>query len=427
MTNRKISPATSLYAPLPFIIPEKLSLGNGVAAYLVNGGTEQIVKVEILFEAGSYFQNKPLVAFSTASLLKSGTKTKTAAQISEIFDFFGVYLHTEALKDLVIVSLFVLQKYLEPALELLKEIISEPVFVQKELDIVLQNRKTQYIVDSSKVKTLAGRQFRELLFGSNHPYGYRLQITDFDNVTREDLISYHQKWIQPHNFTIVVSGNLPDNLHGLLFKHFGAANWPANHHLPEKPSYTIADQARQRTLIPKEDSLQSAIQLGKRTINRSHPDFHRLVITNALLGGFFGSRLMKNIRQEKGFTYDISSTLVSLVRETYFFVRTQVGVEVCQEALDQIYHELKSLRNLPAGPDELQTLKNSMAGNFLRSFDGPFAQAGRLKEILFLGEDPANFEKFLVELKNCTPEIIMQTAADYLHEDSMIEVVAGKI
>jgi zinc protease len=426
MTDRRTPPETSIITHLPFLYPIKRKLGNGVPVYLVEGGTEDIVRVELIFLSGSYHQHKPLVTYAAANLLKSGTFGKTSHQISEILDFYGTFLQIDAQKDIVSVSVFVLKKYLEPVLELLQEIIKQPSYPQHELDILLKNQKHQHIVNSRKVSYLARVHFGEQLFGSGHPYGYRLRKNDFDKIIREDLLVFHQQWIHPGNLNILVSGKLPENMAELLEQNFGDSYWKRPKEQPPEPLYAVHSDGQKKLLIQKDEALQSAIRMGKRIINRSHPDYHRLIIANALLGGFFGSRLMKNVRQDKGFTYGINSALVSLVREGYFFVGTQVGVDVCQPAIEQIYHEIKQLRTEAATSIELQTLKNYLSGNFLRSFDGPFAQAERFKEMLVFNLDATYFDNFLVELKNTTTRSIMETASQYLHEESMIEVVAGK-
>lgn len=426
MTNRQTPPGTSIITHLPFLYPEKRKLGNGVPVYLVEGGTEDIVRVELIFLAGSYHQYKPLVTFMAANLLKSGTSGKSSLEISEILDFYGTFLQIDAQKDIVSVSVFVLKKYLEPVLELLQEIIKQPSYPRHELDILLKNQKHQHIVNSRKVSYLARLHFTEQLFGPEHPYGYRLRKDDFDKISRDDLLVFHKQWIHPGNLNILVSGKLPENMAELLEQNFGASNWKRPIEQPPEPVYEVRANGQKKLLIQKDGALQSAIRMGKRIINRKHPDYQRLLIANALLGGFFGSRLMKNVRQDKGFTYGINSALVSLVREGYFFVGTQIGVEVCQPAIEEINHEIRKLRTEPATPDELQTLKNYLSGNFLRSFDGPFAQAERFKEMLVFDLDTKYFDNFLLVLKNTTPHSIMETASQYLNEESMIEVVAGK-
>ncbi len=427
MINRQQTPATSIITHLPFIVPERGRLGNGVPVYLVEGGTEDIVRVELLFLAGSYHQHKPLVTYSAANLLKAGTTAKTSREISEMLDFYGAHLQVDAQKDLVSVGVYVLKKYLEPVLGMVQEIVVGPSYPQGELDILLKNQKHQHIISIRKVAYLARLHFSEQLFGPQHPYGYRLRKNDFDKISRDDLLAFHKQWIHPGNLNIIASGKLPDNMTSLLEKFFGNSQWERPQMQPPEPVYQVVANGNKKLLIQKDEALQSAIRLGKRTIKRSHPDHHQLMIANALLGGFFGSRLMKNIRQEKGFTYGINSAVISLVRDGYFFVGTQVGVEVCQAAIDQIYQEIRNLRTMPAGEEELTTLKNYLSGSFLRSFDGPFAQADRFKELLVFGITPDYYENFLLELKNTTATSIMETASQYLHEDSLIEVVAGKL
>lgn len=420
-------PKTSLIAPLPFSVPEKRLLRNGVPYYIIHGGTEEIVRIELLFLAGSFFQHKPLVTYSALNLLKAGTARKTSAEISEIIDFYGAYLQIDTQKDIVSVSIFVLNKYLEPLLALLSEMVQKPSFPQSELDILMRNQKHQHIVNSRKVAYIARLHFAERIYGSAHPYGYRLRKNDFDNVERNDLVLFHKQWIHPANLNIIVSGKVPSNAEKLLDAFFGNAEWESPRQNPPEPVYPINANGDRKLLIFKQEALQSAIRIGKRTINRNHYDYHRLVIANALLGGYFGSRLMKNIRQEKGFTYGINSALVSLLRDGYFFIGTQVGTDACQEAVDQIFEEISNLQTKPATASELQSLKNYMSGNFLRSFDGPFALAERFKELLVFGLDKTHFDLFINELKQTTPETIMQTAAQYLCPESMFEVVSGKL
>lgn len=425
MTFRTQAPAIQLPEQLAFDAPEKLRLGNGVPVYLLEGGTEEIVRLELLFLAGSYHQHKPLVTYLAANLLKAGTEERSSVEISEVLDFYGTFLQVEAQKDIVSVSLLVLTKNLEYVLALLQDIIQTPSYPGSELEILLKNKKHQHIINSGKVSYLARLHFAEQLFGPEHPYGYRLRKGDFDQVGREDLLAYHRQWIHPGNLVVIASGRFPSEMMEELESHFGGASWKAPNESGDEPAFAVPLQKADPLFIYRKDALQSAIRVGKRIIERADEDYIRLAITNALLGGFFGSRLMKNIRQEKGYTYGIHSALVSMVREGYFFVSTQVGTEVCKAALEEIYLEIRRLRTEPATAAELNTLKNYLSGNFLRSFDGPFARAERFREMLVFGLKPVHYDLFLKELHEITPETIMETAHKHLHEESMIEVVAG--
>jgi zinc protease len=424
MTDRSIPPLHKPDSSFSFLRPEEIRLGNGLPVYLLEGGTEEVVKVDLVFHAGSFFQLKPLLAYSTANLIKAGSGSMSAKEIDETLDNYGAMFRVNAQKDIVSLSLLALQKHLEPVLGILHDIMLSPAFEEEEMQVMLKNQKQQFLIDSRKVQHLARTYFNELVFGNEHPYGYRLVADDFDRVERRDILDFHKTFFHPGNGFCIVSGRPPAHIRTLLEQHLGDANWQARQP-GAPPAYIASSASEKKVLVQKNDALQSAIRIGRRIINRTHRDYHRLMITNALLGGYFGSRLMQNIRQDKGYTYGINSGLVSLLRDGYFFIATQVGIDVCQQALDQVYVELKNLRTRPATEQELQTLKNYLYGDFLRSFDGPFAQSEQYKEMLVFRMDISYHEGFLKELKHISPEQIMQTAAQYLHEDSMIELVVG--
>jgi zinc protease len=423
--DRKQAPKTDIDTKIPLIEPLEVRLDNGLSVYLLNGGAEEIVKVEVVFHAGSYYQQTPLQAFAVANLLTSGTRSRNLKEINERFDFYGTFLHADAQKDIASFSVFVLQKHLEQVLALFQDIIKYPTFPEEEMAVFLKNKKQQHLVDSQKVSYVARSFFGELLFGQGHPYGYRVDSSDFDKLSTGELLTFHRDYYHPANAFCIVSGNLPPNITDLLNTNLGSLDWPQKAvMMPQRFSTTTASE--KKVLVQKTGALQSAVRIGRRLFNQTHPDYHKLLITNALFGGYFGSRLMQNIRQEKGYTYGIGSNLVSLLRDGYFFIGTEVGVDVCQKAIDEIYLEIKKLRCIPAHEHELSRLKSYLAGDFLRSFDGPFAQSQRYKEILAFRMDVTFFDAFLRELHAITPQQIMQTADKYLHEDSMMELVVGK-
>ncbi|HSV88387.1 MAG TPA: pitrilysin family protein [Bacteroidales bacterium] len=426
MPNRNTPPLVSIVGQLPSLVPELTKLPNQVPVYFLNGGSEGIIKIDLLFLAGSFNQSKPLVAYTMANMLNAGTSDKTSRQIAEQFEFYGTSLQIDTQKDIIIVSVTVLKKHLEPVLDLLGGVMNDPVFPEEEVNIFARNKKSQHLVSTRRIEYLARTHFNEKLFGSGHPYGYRLRSNDFDKVQAADLKEFYRSWIHPGNLKIIVSGNPPPEMEKLLERHYGDNKQVQKVLEPEKKEFQINNLKSQRFFINHKVSLQSAIRIGKRTISRKHPDFHRLVITNALLGGYFGSRLMRNIRQDKGFTYGIQSALVSLVRDGYFFVATQVGADVWKNALEQIYLELYNLGIKPTTADELDNLKNYLAGQYIRLFDGPFAMAERLRELLVFDLSHEHYTNFLTELKSITPGIIMETARKYLNENSMTEVVVGK-
>lgn len=425
MPDRTQAPARTDQFDVPYINPESFRLDNGLQVYFLKGGTEDFVKIEVVFLSGSYSQRKPLEAFATTKLLHAGTANRSQAEINESLDYYSAHLALDPQKDISSVSLFVLNKHLAPALEMLSEILRYPVFPIEEMRTFLKNQQQIHIINQKKVQHLARTYFGELIFGEKHPYGYRVKPEDFDAVSPDDLKRFHSQWFVPGNAFCIVAGRIPEHMQRQLEKAFGDKSWKADSR-EDLPAYSGLSPGSRKAYLEVPEALQSGIRIGKELFNRSHPAYHRMKITNALLGGYFGSRLMQNIRQDKGYTYGISSNIISLLRSGYFFISTQVGKDVTDATREEIYNELKNLREQPAGAEELDSLKTYLAGSFLRSFDGPFAQSERFKELLVFGLGLSHYDEYLDTLKQITAEDIMECAALYLHEDDMMEVIAGK-
>ena len=424
IAERSIAPELKLIDNVNFLQPQTGYLKNGIPVFLQKGGSQEIIKFELVFKSGSYHQSKPLQAFSAANLLRGGTKNRTSEEINQLWDFYGVSLQIDAQKDIISVGFVSLTKHLKPALELLLEIITMPVFPEDELQIFLKNRKQKHLVNKRKVQYIARMHFAELIFGPLHPYGKMLEDDDFEKLVRNDLVDFHQSFFHPENAVCFIAGNYPEEIVEIINKSLDDFPWESQKHkdyILIKPEISNIP----KHYIEKKEALQSAIRVGKLMINRDHPDYHILSITNTLLGGYFGSRLMRNIRQEKGYTYGINSAIINLLRAAYFFIGSQIGNQVRDEALKEVYNELRDMRQKPAGENEITMLRNYLSGSFLRSFDGPFMQSERFKEILLFGQDYEWFKEYLQTLKNFTSEDIQKTAEKYLHEDDMTELVVG--
>ncbi len=425
MPDRTQAPKTSAQFEIPYIKPKTVQLPNGLPVYFVEGGSEEFVKVELVFLSGSHDQRKPLEAFSVMRLLRAGTESRSREEINELLDYYSAHLAADPQKDISSISMFVLNKHLAPALDLFREIIRCPVFPAEEVRTFLTNQQQIHLINQKKVQHLSRTYFGELLYGEQHPYGYRVKADDFDALDAEDLQRFHREHIHPGNAFLMLSGRIPENMENISGRAFGdmkARHEPSG----EKVDVQGLSSGRRKVHLEVPDALQSAIRVGKQLFNRTHPAYHRLKVANALLGGYFGSRLMQNVRQDKGYTYGIGSNLISLVRSGYFFIATQTGTGVTGAALEEIYKELKKLRTVPAGEEELNSLKSYLSGSFLRSFDGPLAQSERLKELLVFGLDHSHYDEYLDILKTISAEDIMECASLYLREEDMMEVIAGR-
>lgn len=424
--DRKKAPAAKLVEFIKGIEPQHFKLSNGLPVYMVDAGIQEVIRIELVFKAGNYYQHQKQVAKATNALLASGSSTHNAEEISEHFDFYGAYLATHNSKDNTYVGLYTLNKHLENTLPMLAELITDPVFPEHELDIYRSTRKQHLSVNLQKVKYLARVHFQEQIFGDKHPYGERLQPAHFDALTKEDLVEHHRNHYRVEECIMVVSGKIPSGFDSLLEKYFGS--FQSNGRQVSAGTVPPLKSSGERTqFTEKKDALQSALRIGKPVINRLHTDYPALFIVNTILGGYFGSRLMTNIREDKGYTYGIGSALMSLQHSGMFLISSEVGSDVLQAATHEIFKEIRKLREETVGDDELSLVKNYLMGSLMRSLDGPFAVSERLRSALEFGQTMNYYKDYAAIIQGITPERIQALANEYLQEESLFMTVAGRM
>ena len=403
-------------------------LDNGLPIHLIAVPQQPVLRLECVFDAGTWYERatpatQPGSAFFAIKMLVEGTPTRSSAQISEYFDRYGAFVELHSGPDRAGVIIYCLTKFLPDVLPLLRELLTEPTFPEKELDdlrnITLQNLRVNY----EKNAYIAGVLFREKLFGASHPYGRSQQPEAIAQLNRAGVVEFYERAIQRRPFQLILAGQASENEVRLINRELGQLPVRAD----DLPTFdgrpTDADDPT--VLIEKADSLQSSIRVGRRLFTRAHPDYFPMLVTNEILGGYFGSRLMRNIREEKGFTYGISSNMPSFRRDGYFLIGTDVNRENTQQTLDEIRKEIQILQTEPISAGELETVKNFMAGEFVGSLNTPFEIADRYKVIL-LDDLPADFlTTYIQRLRAVTPDKIMETATRYLSPESLQEVVVG--
>ncbi len=425
MKMRKIQPDIKQIEKIKFNEPEKFCLNNGIPVFSINSGTQDVVKIDLIFEAGSVRQLKPLVAFSTNMMLKEGSSKYSSSQIAEMLDYHGAYIETINQKDLTIVSLYSLNKHLEKLLQLLADICFNPNYPEKEFDVFIQKQRQEYLVNIEKVKYLAMQNFNQLIFGKNNPYGRIFKLNDFDELSSIDLRNFHKRFYNAANCKIIISGKIKDDIFGLLNLNLGSFKADTNFKT-DNVNIEIPASIDRKNFIFKENAMQSAIRIGKILLNKTHPDFMGLTVLNTVLGGYFGSRLMMNIREDKGYTYGIGSGLVSLHNSGYLFITSEVGAGVSKDAINEIYNELRKLANEKIPEDELNLVRNYMLGSFMRSIDGPFPLAEKYRSVLEYNLDFGYYSKLIETIKNITSDNLLNLAQKYFTEDTMIELLVGK-
>lgn len=429
MSTTEVSPDRTRIPQL--ILPEKIviahakkfSLDNGIAVYSVSAGTQDVLKIEFVFTDKSTSHN-PLLLSAANKLIREGTRKHSAQEISEMLDFYGAYLESESSPDFSSIVLYTLSKYVNETLNIFAEVLFEAAYTEMELEIYKANSKQHLRYNQEKVAYMARKKINEVLYGGLHPYGYSESADDYNALQSESLTKFYERYYQAGNCTIFTAGKDSEKIIPALNKIFGSKSWlrPKESNGSEKDFTAASDK---KHFVPKEGALQSAIRIGRRIPDKKHPDFLPLQILNTVLGGYFGSRLMSNIREDKGFTYGIGSMLGSMLHSGFFVISTEVRSEVTQQALDEIYKEMKRLCVEPLPAKELEMVRNYMLGSFMRSVDGAFHLSDRSKSIVLFDMDYGFYERFVETIHSVTPEEIQRLASEYFREEFFYEVVAG--
>lgn len=425
MTDRITEPGLKEIGQLQALCPEERKLDNGLPLFLINAGTQDVIRIEFIFKSGTWFQEKALQATATNKMLSEGTSAHTALQIAEQFDYYGAFLQSACDNDLATITLYTLNKHLEAVMPLLASVIKDAVFPEQEFKIHIGKTRQKFIISNEKVRVIALKQFNEAIFGNDYPYGRKAELAHFDELQRADLPKFFKKHYSARNCNLIVSGKIHDNIYELINTHFGGSDW-ANPVTLNQSEYTINTSEKKIHFFNKKNAVQSAIRIGRVLFSKTHKDYMGMYVLSNILGGYFGSRLMSNIREDKGYTYGIGSGIVSQLNSGYFFIATETGAEVTEKAIDEIYFEIKRMRDEIVPVDELQLVKNYLLGRFMRSFDGPFALADRLKGVLYYDVGYEYYERFVNTIKEITPGQLQDLANSYLAQEELTEVVVGK-
>ena len=399
---------------------EKFVLKNGVEVYAVDAGAEEVLAVEWVFYAGNWFEEQNLVAATTNFLLRNGTSKKTAFQINEYFEYYGSYLNRACYNETSTITLHCLSKHIKELLPSVRELITDSVMPQEELDIYKQNMKQRLKVNLKKSDFVAGRLVDVYLYGEKHPYGKYSKLEDFDALNREQLMDFYNKYYREGKLVMFVAGKLPPDIASLLDQYFG--DLPNN---PVSLNDILSQPAAERKyrITNDEAGVQGSVRIARPFPNRHHPDFMKVMVLNTLLGGFFGSRLMSNIREEKGYTYGIHSFIQNHIHDTAWMISTEAGKDVCEATIEEVYKEMKGLREELVDEDELLLVRNYMMGGILGDLDGPFQIMGRWKNIVLNNLTEQYFYDSIHTIKTISAEELQFLAQKYLQPEDFYELV----
>ncbi len=425
--NRSIQPEINPIEKLTICSPESMTMANGIELQFIQTGHTEIVRVDFMFKGGQWIQEVPLQAYYTFKQLKEGTESFRGEDIAERLDFYGATIEISSNMSYSTITLFCLKKYLEDIIPILQSILWEPTFTQDKLSIALTQGKAAYAASMQSVGTQCKQLFYNSLYGKKHPMAHYPSLQDYDTLTPETLQRFRDKNISSDNCKMFLTGMYDDNIIKIVTDAFGANRWGgkggkfSGYH-----SFAIIQPEQTRFSVQMDrTTVQSAIKVGRIFPERHHKDFATLNIMNTILGGYFGSRLMSNIRETKGYTYDINSAIYQSPQNTTFVISTGTPNEYTERVIEEIHKEMSRLCEEPVANEELTNVKNYLSGHICRYCETGFNTSTMLMRLDTTNRTPHDVIKDFEEMKKITPQDIMKCASSYLCRKSMTECIAG--
>ncbi|MEQ8425149.1 MAG: pitrilysin family protein [Cyclobacteriaceae bacterium] len=418
MLDRTLAPpfvkTTSFQLP-PFT---KTKLLNGVTLIHLDTIAQELVKIEIVFEAGKWFESKPEAAHFTIQMLDKGTKSKSSQQIAELFDRYGAHIELSSNYDYASVSLYTLSKHLAKLYPIFLELITDPSFSNPELNQLKEHFIQGLKVKSEKTSYLASKLIRKKLFGPTHPYGQSVEEADVKEIQVSDLELHFQERMRPSH--VFILGQISQSDLTILQNSLGELN----SNVIAEPAFSSSESEELAEHLEKVGSIQTSIRLGKRTIQRDHPNYAGLLILNYYLGGYFGARLMKNLREEKGLTYGISASINSFKNDCIILIGTDVNKENRKLAVDEIFSEIKLLHSA-LNEEELELARRHFIGSLQSETASPFSILGKVKNLELHNLPPDYYQNLISQIDKVTPEELSAISQKHFEVDSFQLATVG--
>lgn len=407
-------------------LPIEVIMPNGITLYMLKGEDKGIVRLELLFKGGYAIQDKPLQATFTNRMLREGAGAFSSEEISRKLDYYGAWIECYSSQKCNHLVLYCLTKHFVPLLALLETIVKEPAFPENNLEIIRNNGKAHFEVNSQKVDVVAQRHFEHALWGENHTLGHIVETVDYDNITRSDLLEYHKRVYNNKNLSIFMSGEVGDMEISAIRDVFGNGNWGSSCDNSEIQITAPLSRAG-RHVVHKDGVVQSAIKIGFMAMDVNNPDFHKFRFLTVLLGGYFGSRLMSTIREENGFTYHISAEVDAYGKRNAFMISSETANEYVESCINEIYKELDKLCTEQITESEIEHVRNYILGEMCRECEGLTAKSEVFVNAWLSGESFASVNDYLEVVKSISAKELNRVAKSYLKSEGMIEIVVGDI
>lgn len=400
---------------------EKINLESGIPCFGFNGVPYDIINIDLVFNAGRWTEKQPLASSFLSKTFKAGTTNKNAEQIAESIDFLGGTIRINQGYNSFTISLYCITKNLEDMLKILQELIVEANFPEHKVSFNKEKTITGLKINRQKAEFQADEAFKKMIYGDSHPYGYSMTEQRIKDVSRDSILAYFKENLIPKNLSIYVSGKYDNTTIGIINKYINNTIFPNTIVGNFDYKAESSKEMKQHIKLPKIE--QASLIIGKQIDQPTTSGFYDFAVLNTILGGYFGSRLMKNIREDKGYTYGISSEIINFKHSSVWTISTEVGLDYVKPCIEEIYKEIQLLKTKKVGYQELDRVRNYMMGKMLRYFDGPFNTKNAYMTFWNTNRDIEHVTYIINSIKNVTSKRLQELANTHFDEESFYEVL----
>ena len=421
--DRTLSPPLKKIDNLLLAPPERLQLNENLSLYSFRHNNGNAIKLDIVFDDGKLTQPSPLINAACMDLLFSGTDKFSSFEIMEKLDSLGAYVSTSSDLNYSVLSVYCMDKYLKKVLEIVKDAIENVVFPENEISVYVDKKVNSFRVNKTKTSFRSNQCLNLCVFGENNPVGYQMNEPDIINISRGTLQEYKSNYLQFERCYMVLTHENSASVDAVS-SVFGSLNSQKN-----SPRLALHTSPSDEYIynIQHDDAVQAGVKVGKTTINISHPDYSKLAFANTILGGYFGSRLMSNIREDKGLTYGIHSSLVTIEQSGFLKISTEVKNDSRDLCMEEIQKEIRLLQEELVSDNEMNIVRNYILGRFQRSISSPTSLSTRFISLTNNQLDYSFYDKYLNDINHCTAKDVLEVSNTYLSVDSLYKVIVGNL
>lgn len=421
---------------------ETLQPQSADGLFIFRSESTQLVKLDLLFEAGSAYQTKKLCASAAAKLLTVATPTMDSQSVAEFMDYRGILVENDSQALHSTITFYFLRRFADEVLPVVAEMLAEPSFSGKDFETWSKQRRQEILAAERKTSSVARREFYRALFGEEHPLGRHATVDDLDRLTADDVRDFIRQRYTLQNMTVILAGAVDDDLVQMVRNNLPTSNSvvsPASFAHQVRGAYQSSKLRSPGSALPAPNAelrspnsitlpaaTQTTIRIGRvLPLAWDDMEYAKFMLLATLLGGYFGSRLMSNLREDKGYTYGIYARTQIYRGVIVFYITADVAGGTAEAAVGEVMGEMERLIQEPIAEEELELVKTVLTGDFLRSVDGIFERSARFCDMYATCVDESLTDNLRRALVEATPQDLKRLAFNYLQPRQMTVCTVG--